>query len=635
LTIYKAGYLPIRVTGINLGSGSYISAVDQIADPNYVAGHGLTYTTDASYNPATSRLTVPSWSATRTVRNVYSLLIDSYISEATLKNKAFPFQMNGGTSLFLLDDAECTSDVQAANMVGGGIRYVSAAGVTTAEFLGVVSQGVTAGLQPRYELSDNLSIIAARTTGNVNEIIKVYGDASHGNFDYRDGLDFKVQANGYRQAAADVLALAGTATLEPVLYSIPLTTVAIPDFVTGDPGATGLSITDDSASPVSWDAGNGAKDYSLTITDAGTNSGETILRWLNYNLAQTATFQGKAPFAWPEMVTQIGSAFETVRGTLHNGGDILVGVRVIRTGGTPHPDFSRFQADDGTYGTPPVVASLSVGNIQSGSRLQVYNVTTDTETVNEVVAGTSYTDTYTDGTGYTAGDEVRIRLTYQSGTSAKCGWTTTVVASSNGWAVSADQQDCPVYNTLAVDGSTITYFEADYVDDEVDIIVASNFYISDWYAWWMFNLTTEDGIRYFFGGVTGEDIGNFLINNDTVDIFWDNTTTTEVWALDNRRVRRSDGARPIKSPTTGGGGIDLEWREKVLLAETGVSGLTTEEATTLAKLDAVAVKADEIHRIHGLKSGEPMTVTPTSRTAGSISQTISGDGTASTTVTRS
>jgi hypothetical protein len=254
--------------------------------------------------------------------------------------------------------------------------------------------------------------------------------------------------------------------------------------------------------------------------------------------------------------------------------------------------------------------------------------------VNEVVAGTSYTDTYTEGTGYTSGDQVRIRLTYQNGTTAKCGWTTTVVASANGWAVSADQQDCPVYNDLAIDGSTITDFAADYVDNEVDVIVGANFYISDWWAWWVYNQTTEDGIRNFFGGATAEDVGNFMINVGTVDIVFDNITATEVWALDNRRVRRSDGTRPIKNPTSGGGGIDMEWREKVLLAETGVSGLTTEEAATLAKLDAVAVKADEIHRIHGLKSGEPMTVTPTSRTAGSITQAISGDGTTTSTVTR-
>ena len=42
----------------------------------------------------------------------------------------------------------------------------------------------------------------------------------------------------------------------------------------------------------------------------------------------------------------------------------------------------------------------------------------------------------------------------------------------------------------------------------------------------------------------------------------------------------------------------------------------------------------EIHLIHGLKSGSALTVTPSSRAAGAISQNITGDGVTSSTVTR-
>jgi hypothetical protein len=48
----------------------------------------------------------------------------------------------------------------------------------------------------------------------------------------------------------------------------------------------------------------------------------------------------------------------------------------------------------------------------------------------------------------------------------------------------------------------------------------------------------------------------------------------------------------------------------------------------------VGAEIDEMYLIHGLKDGEVLTVTPTSRTAGAISQTISGDGTTTTTVSR-
>ena len=46
-------------------------------------------------------------------------------------------------------------------------------------------------------------------------------------------------------------------------------------------------------------------------------------------------------------------------------------------------------------------------------------------------------------------------------------------------------------------------------------------------------------------------------------------------------------------------------------------------------------KVDELHKIHGLDVSNPMTVTPTSRVAGTITQVISGDGETTSTVTRS
>jgi hypothetical protein len=46
------------------------------------------------------------------------------------------------------------------------------------------------------------------------------------------------------------------------------------------------------------------------------------------------------------------------------------------------------------------------------------------------------------------------------------------------------------------------------------------------------------------------------------------------------------------------------------------------------------LQLSEVWKLHGLKDGSPLTVTPTSRTVDDISQEISGDGTASSTVTR-
>lgn len=50
--------------------------------------------------------------------------------------------------------------------------------------------------------------------------------------------------------------------------------------------------------------------------------------------------------------------------------------------------------------------------------------------------------------------------------------------------------------------------------------------------------------------------------------------------------------------------------------------------------DAQDEKLDDLHKLQGLDSDNPMTVTPSSRDAGAIAQTISGNGTSTSTVTR-
>lgn len=61
-----------------------------------------------------------------------------------------------------------------------------------------------------------------------------------------------------------------------------------------------------------------------------------------------------------------------------------------------------------------------------------------------------------------------------------------------------------------------------------------------------------------------------------------------------------------------------------LITVSSGSGLSAAQDTRLT----------ELHRLQGLESGSPMTVTPTSRSVTGVTQTISGDGETTTTVTR-
>jgi hypothetical protein len=64
------------------------------------------------------------------------------------------------------------------------------------------------------------------------------------------------------------------------------------------------------------------------------------------------------------------------------------------------------------------------------------------------------------------------------------------------------------------------------------------------------------------------------------------------------------------------------------------TALGTADDAVLAAISPVATKVDELHKIQGLDIANPMTVTTTSRTAGTIDLEISGNGTTTSTVTR-
>lgn len=583
--VQKAGFLPQRVTGVTLTDTTVNVSLTESRE--YDASHGLTYTTDASWSRSNNELTVPTFGVTG--RQVFSLMIDSFISEVSLRNTAFNLEMDGPTSLYLVNDAEGATDASIENIIGSGVAYISTAGATTAAWAYVSSIGTATGFTGEYQQQDGVGTTDARAAGAFNECIKYFGDATHGNFDYSGHLVLKYQPNGYRPVRVDVLSTYGITALEPVAYVVAMEPQAI-SAATGDP-AISLTITKE-ATPVTW---NGL-DFSITIEDTGAVSGEAILREINYNLSLDAAYQGLDPFNWPEMVKELGSSYDTLRGVVEGDGTpTFHGVRVIRTGGDPHPDFTRFQADNGSYYTPPVSATASVSSITSGSRLRIYNETTATETYNDV-PGTSYSASYTDGTTYSAGDVINVRLTQSGASAAKLAFETTVIASSSGWSAIANQIDDDVYAANGIDGSAVTKFTADFVNDEIDIASATNFTMAEAYAFYVYQLTTSQGIANFFGGVTAIDAGNYRNNNSVVSVYFDNLTTTNVRQTDTARFFRADGAYPVRNggATTGGGGVDINWLNQVYVVETGTSGLTASESALLNDISSIKSKTDDI-----------------------------------------
>ena len=588
--IMKAGYLPIRVTGVTVTagpSGVQPVPVSQVVARWYQASSGLTINTNCFANTSTKKWGLTT---TSTLQNLASYLLEQWVALGdtgeAYANKAFPLEANGPNSFTWLDGWEADLSTYAAsitNLSRDGMRYLNSSGVMTASWCALLSAGVPAGLQVRFQQVEGAAPTNAAATGNIDQLIQIYGDATHGNFDRRGYMVAKVQEEGYDQAEVDVVAQYGA--LEDQLYVIALIPTAN-GIAAANPTVSSVTITDHGASPVTWNT----KAFSITITDSGTTSGQTIMQWIRHALDTGGTFQGKNGFNWHDLIQVNGDKFKGVRGAIYGDtGAALKGVRVLR-GTDAHPDFTIHTADDGSTvsTTPPAQASAT---ILADSRVQLYNVTTATELDNVFVTGTTYANTLT--SGVSVGDALRIRV-------CKLGYDEAeafAVWTASGASFLVTQNSSDVYAAWGIDGSTVTEFSSDvtghiYIDANDLDGQTTKTRLGAWYSW---VLTTEIGIRHFYGAVSYLAVNAIRINVDVADILIENVNATTALRFTDLDVRlyRSDGTSII-APTSYS--IHNDYSGVPDVVETGVSGLTTSESNALMGLPGTVGILEKIAR---------------------------------------
>jgi hypothetical protein len=324
-------------------------------------------------------------------------------------------------------------------------------------------------------------------------------------------------------------------------------------------------------------SGSNRLPHNTTITDV---SGATLT--LSNNWA-TAAAANEPLLFWRDIRNETISPADGYR--------LKVRVVVNTAAGLNEFRFLRIPFDAAAtpveYPLPSTQNSGSVVNVRAGSRIRVFNVTTNTEIANEVVPGTSWTYLYDEGTDFSDGDVINVRLARCTGATASIGYEGLAVANATGWSLFAAQDDDTVYNANGLDGTAVTEFTFDYPNVQVDINDPDgSTTITRLYAWWANERTTEEGIRVLIGGLVAEDAANYKIITDRIDLKLDNAASTGVVFTGDLRLYRDDGAAPVVSSTSGGGSITL-YAGKVYTIETGTSGLTPTETATLSKLDTL------------------------------------------------
>ncbi len=196
----------------------------------------------------------------------------------------------------------------------------------------------------------------------------------------------------------------------------------------------------------------------------------------------------------------------------------------------------------------------SITSIVSGSRIQIYNVTTATQIVNSTVGSTSYTHNYANGTGITSGDSVRIRLTMLG----QLPYQSTVTASTSGFSLVAAQTADSVYTTNAIDGSTVSECTATYGTNTIDINDSDDSTsIQRIYAFYRYAETTSSGIAAWHAVISAIDTTTFQIVVANADLTLNNTKVTPLsLTISGGRITRSDASSYIYGSSNP---IYMEW----------------------------------------------------------------------------
>jgi hypothetical protein len=202
---------------------------------------------------------------------------------------------------------------------------------------------------------------------------------------------------------------------------------------------------------------------------------------------------------------------------------------------------------------PPSDVGVTAANLLDNTRVQIYNVTTDSELDNAVVSGGSgYSGSIRVGSGAAAqasvGDTIRLRATYENGLTYSEPLEVLTAASTSGISFVNSQTDWTILNGFNINGSAVTEFTADYPNIEVDITDSDNQTTKQrLIAWYAAELTTEDGIRNFFGAIDVQDESNYEIKVSVVDLHLSNTKTAPLLFTDDARLFRDDGTTVIDS----------------------------------------------------------------------------------------
>jgi hypothetical protein len=208
----------------------------------------------------------------------------------------------------------------------------------------------------------------------------------------------------------------------------------------------------------------------------------------------------------------------------------------------------------------------------------------------------SYSQNYDNGKQFIAGDAYAVRFSELNGATSFKTYSTSGIATTSGFSIDVTEVNDSVYATNAIDGLSPTVtniFTADYANLNIDLDTNTDFQLKQAYAFYCGELTNSQGMYKIWGAVTALDAGNYRNNTTVASLYFDETAGF-VKQTDDGRWFRDDGARPALDPTTGGSGLEVNWRNPVAVVNVG-SGVLPSDITAIGAEVATRSQAGELH----------------------------------------
>jgi len=229
---------------------------------------------------------------------------------------------------------------------------------------------------------------------------------------------------------------------------------------------------------------------------------------------------------------------------------------------------------------------VNVTNGTSGMRVQIKDITSNTELYNDIVS--SFPFNWTDPAPYVADREIRVRAAYIDGaTGAKLFYDQIIGTATNDdpvISVRLNPEDDLVYLANAIDGSTVTDVTINDTDERFDLEASKT--CAQVYAYAMYTLFTEDGIRDLGQTIFAVDQANYRVDGRLIK---NTSSPSEPVVLSGGYIVDMTTGNAIDLVDDTGGTLFLAPNHVVSFA-TG-SGVTPSDVTAIA--NAVQTSLDD------------------------------------------